>query len=289
MSRFIIITMQVVSSILQLKEILDGYRKEERTIGFVPTMGALHSGHISLVSCSNRENDVTVASIFVNPTQFNDKNDLVNYPRTLEADLAKLDQNEVDVVFAPTNEEMYPEPDTRVFDFGMLDKVLEGAHRPGHFKGVAQIVSKLFAAVEPDRAYFGEKDFQQVAVIRQLVRMLNLPVQIVSCPIVREPDGLAMSSRNMLLSPVQRKNAVHISQTLFESLKLVDKMEVVELKPWVIETINKNPELQVEYFEIVDETDLMPVHTWDEPKGKIGCIAVKVGNIRLIDNIRYKL
>ncbi len=252
-------------------------------------MGALHNGHISLVSFSNRENDITVVSIFVNPTQFNDKNDLINYPRTLEADLVKLDQNEVDIVFTPSVNEMYPEPDNRVFDFGKLDKVMEGARRPGHFNGVAQIVSKFLSVVEPNRAYFGEKDFQQVTIIRQMVRNLNLSVQIISCPIVREPDGLAMSSRNMLLSPVQRKNAVLISQTLFESQKLVDKMEVEKLKSWVIDTINKNSELQVEYFEIVDDMDLMSVHSWDEPKSKVGCIAVKVGNIRLIDNVRFNL
>lgn len=280
--------MQVVNSISQLKVILNGYRDQSRSIGFVPTMGALHNGHLSLVSFSNRENDVTVVSIFVNPTQFNDKNDLKNYPRTLEADLALLDQNEVDIVFTPSEAEMYPEPDSRVFDFGNVDKVMEGAHRPGHFNGVAQIVSKLFAAVEPDKAYFGDKDFQQVAVIKQLVKQLELPVKIVPCAIVREPDGLAMSSRNVLLLPNQRKEATLISKTLFESQKLADSYDVENLKTWVIDTINKNSELKVEYFEIVDDVNLMPVKSWDEMTEKVGCIAVKVGNIRLIDNIRYK-
>ena len=279
--------MQIVSTVNQLKSILKGYREQKRSIGFVPTMGALHKGHISLVSFSNRDNDITVVSIFVNPTQFNDKNDLKNYPRTLEADLATLDQNEVDIVFTPTESEMYPEPDTRVFDFGNLDKVMEGAHRPGHFNGVAQIVSKLFFAVEPDRAYFGEKDFQQLTVIKQLVRILNISVEIVPCPIVREPDGLAMSSRNVLLLPNQRKEATFISKTLFESQKLAESLDIKNLKTWVIDTINKNSELEVEYFEISDDVDLKPISSWNEQKSKVGCIAVKVGNIRLIDNIRY--
>jgi pantoate--beta-alanine ligase len=281
--------MQVINSITQLKNTLKGFRKEGKTIGFVPTMGALHQGHISLVEFSKQGNDVTVVSIFVNPTQFNDKNDLKNYPRTLGADLVKLEQNEVDVVFVPAVEDIYPEPDTRTFDFENLDKVMEGAHRPGHFNGVAQVVSKLFSMVEPDKAYFGDKDFQQVAIINQMVRKLKFSVQIVPCPIVREADGLAMSSRNTLLSPVQRKNAPVISQTLFESQKLAEKTEVGKLKTWVIDTINKNPELKVEYFEIVGDADLMPISSWNEPKSKVGCIAVKVGNIRLIDNIRYNL
>jgi pantoate--beta-alanine ligase len=279
--------MQVVNSISQLKRILYGYREQNRSIGFVPTMGALHKGHISLVSFSNHDNDVTIVSIFVNPTQFNDKKDLKNYPRTLGADLAILEQNEVDIVFAPSESEMYPEPDNRVFDFGNLDKVMEGARRPGHFNGVAQIVSKFFAVVEPDKAYFGEKDFQQLTIIKQLVRQLNFQLQVISCPIVRENDGLAMSSRNVLLLPNQRKEATHISKTLFESQKLADNYEIEKLKAWVIDTVNKNSELEVEYFEIVDDINLMPVNSWKEQKKKVGCIAVKVGNLRLIDNIRY--
>jgi pantoate--beta-alanine ligase len=279
--------MQVVSSITQLKLILKGFRSESRSIGFVPTMGALHKGHISLVTYSNRDNEITVVSIFVNPTQFNDKNDLKNYPRTMEADLALLEENEVDIVFAPTEKEMYPEPDTRFFDFGNLEKVMEGAHRPGHFNGVAQIVSKLLFAVEPDKAYFGEKDFQQLAIIKQLVLQLNLPVQIVPCPIMRETDGLAMSSRNVLLLPNQRKEATLISKTLFESQKLASTYTIENLKTWVVDTINKNSELQVEYFEIVDDKDLIPIFSWKEEQEKVGCIAVKVGAIRLIDNIHY--
>jgi pantoate--beta-alanine ligase len=281
--------MRVVHSVKELQSFLGVYRNEKKSIGFVPTMGALHEGHISLVSNSAKENNITVVSIFVNPTQFNDKNDLKNYPRTFDADLAKLEKHNVDIIFAPSEDEMYPEPDNRVFDFGNLDKVMEGAHRPGHFNGVAQIVSRLFDVVGPDRAYFGEKDFQQVAIIQQVVQKLNLPVQIVPCPIVREPDGLAMSSRNVLLSPAQRANAVVISQTLLQSKKIASSSTIEGLKSWVIDAIDKNPELKTEYFEIVDDVDLMPLKSWAEPRGKVGCIAVKVGKIRLIDNIRYNL
>jgi pantoate--beta-alanine ligase len=239
------------------------------------------------VSSSKKENDLTVVSIFVNPTQFNDKEDLKNYPRTLDADLEKLTPSNVDIVFAPSDREMYPQPDLRVFDFGNLDKVMEGKHRPGHFNGVAQIVSKLLMAVEPTRAYFGDKDFQQLTIIKQLVKNLNLGVKIIANPIIREPDGLAMSSRNMRLTPSQRKSSVAISNTLFESKKLMHTLPVDKLITWVIETINKNSELSVEYFEIVDDVFLMPVQSWNEKNNKVGCIAVKVGTIRLIDNIRY--
>lgn len=279
--------MQVINYISELKSIVGEYRKQNKAIGFVPTMGALHEGHLSLVSFSKENTDITVVSIFVNPTQFNDKNDLKNYPRTLDADLAKLASKDVDIVFAPSESEMYPEPDNRTFDFGNLDKVMEGARRPGHFNGVAQVVSKLFAVVEPNKAFFGDKDFQQVAVIKQMVRQLNLPVVIVPCPIVREADGLAMSSRNTLLSPVQRQHAVLISKTLFESRETAKTMDVDKLKDWVVANINKDPELEVEYFEIVDDTDLISVKSWSEPNKKVGCITVKVGNVRLIDNIRY--
>jgi pantoate--beta-alanine ligase len=277
--------MQIIQTIAQLKSLLNA----NKTIGFVPTMGALHEGHLSLVSFAKSNNDITVVSIFVNPTQFNNHEDFQNYPQTLKSDLDKLSLHNVDIVFTPTEKEMYPEPDTRVFDFGTLDKMMEGKHRPGHFNGVAQIVSKLLAIVEPDKAYFGEKDFQQLTIIKQLVRQLNLPVHIMSCPTIREPDGLAMSSRNMRLSPSQRKNAALISQTLFKSQKLVKSFDVEKLKNWIIDNINKNPDLNVEYFEIVDDKELIPISSWDEPKNRIGCIAVNVGKIRLIDNIRYIL
>lgn len=279
--------MQIIYTLSQLKSSLGEVRNIGKTIGFIPTMGALHVGHLSLVSSSKIENDVTVVSIFVNPTQFNDKDDLKNYPRNLESDLEKLKKTEVDFVFAPYDNEMYPQPDNRVFEFGNLDKVMEGKHRPGHFNGVAQIVSKLLMAVEPTRAYFGDKDFQQLTIIKQLVKNLNLEVEIIPCPIIRESDGLAMSSRNMRLTQTQRNSSVLISQTLFESKKLKHTLNIDKLIGWVIETINKNSELNVEYFEIVDDVHLMPIYSWDEQNNKVGCIAVKVGNIRLIDNIRY--
>jgi pantoate--beta-alanine ligase len=279
--------MEIINTVVSIGYIVDTLKKQGKKVGFIPTMGALHQGHLSLVAQSKAGNDVTVVSIFVNPTQFNDKEDLKNYPRTLEADAKKLEAAGVDFIFAPSESEMYPEPDIRIFDFGNLDKVMEGAHRPGHFNGVAQIVSKLFAAVNPMNAYFGEKDFQQLAIIKQMVKQLNLSVHIIPCPIIREPDGLAMSSRNMLLNKSQRENSVLISKTLMESRKKAREFSMEELKVWVVNTINANVELDVEYFEIVDDTYLLPAKSWNEPTQKIGCIAVKVGTIRLIDNIKY--
>jgi pantoate--beta-alanine ligase len=223
----------------------------------------------------------------VNPTQFNNKEDLKKYPRTPESDLKKLEDSKVDIVFMPLEKEMYPEPDIRLFEFGNLDKVMEGKHRPGHFNGVAQIVSKLFSFVQADKAYFGEKDFQQLTIIKQMVKQLKLSVKIIPCAIVRESDGLAMSSRNVLLTPAQRSSAVLISQTLFESQKKFKNFDPASLIKWVKSTINLNSDLIVEYFEIVDDINLMPIYSWDEAKNKIGCIAVNVGAVRLIDNIRY--
>lgn len=279
--------MEIIQSSLILKDTIASCRTKGMSIGFVPTMGALHNGHLSLVSASRLQCKCTVVSIFVNPTQFNDKNDLKNYPRTFENDAKMLEDAGVDIIFAPSEQEMYPEPDTRVFDFGDIDKVMEGEHRPGHFNGVAQIVSKLFDIVLPDKAFFGEKDFQQLAVIKQLVKQGNYPVDIIPCPIIRENDGLAMSSRNMLLSPEQRKSAVRISKALFESVNNAKVLSVEELKRSVIENINADANLDVEYFEIVDDTYLKPVKSWTEPTVKVGCVAVRVGKIRLIDNIKY--
>lgn len=261
--------------------------KGNGTIGFVPTMGALHKGHISLVEKAVKENDIVVVSIFVNPTQFNDKSDLERYPRNLDADLKLLEKTGCHIVFAPGVDEVYPEPDTRKFNFGSLETVMEGKHRPGHFNGVAQVVSKLFDMVRPNKAYFGLKDFQQLAVIKSMVRQLNLSVEIVPCPIIREKSGLAMSSRNELLTPEERQNAATISETLFQSKELTGKKSVHELKKWVIETINKNPFLTVEYFEIVDDMQLQPVNSWDEKNIKVGCVAVYCGKVRLIDNVVF--
>lgn len=251
-------------------------------------MGALHNGHASLVERSVAGNDVTVVSIFVNPTQFNDKNDLVNYPRNVEADCALLDTLNADIAFVPEVEEMYPEPDTRVFNFAPLDSVMEGPFRPGHFNGVAQIVSKLFYAVEPDRAYFGEKDFQQLAIIREMVRQLSLNIEIVGCPIVREADGLAMSSRNMLLTAEERERAPIISRTLFKSVEYAWEHSLAATKSFVEETINAVDGFRLEYFQIVDGNTLQPVGEWDDSNYIVGCIALFCGKIRLIDNIKYK-
>lgn len=279
--------MQVISLKSELSDLLDGLRKSGKKIGFVPTMGALHQGHLSLMKICRKNNDVAVASIFVNPTQFNDKNDLKNYPRMPDVDLKLLKSAGCDIVFSPEVEEMYPEPDTRVFEFGNLGEVMEGSHRPGHFNGVAQIVSKLFDCVMPDNAYFGEKDFQQLAIIKQLVRNNNLPINIVSCPIIRENDGLAMSSRNLLLGKNERLNAPLIHQVLTKAVSLQNQYSVAGLNKWVIDQINANEFLNVEYFEIVDDVELMQINDWNEKSNKVGCIAVKAGNIRLIDNIRF--
>ena len=278
--------MEVIETKEMLTRALRNYRSTRISIGFVPTMGALHSGHISLVEQCRRENGITVASIFINPTQFNDKGDLANYPRTLEEDLYKLSSVGCDVVFIPSVREMYPEEDTRVFDFGMLDKVMEGAYRPGHFNGVAQIVSKLFDAVQPCSAYFGEKDFQQLAIVRRMVAMMNYSVHITGCPIVRETDGLAMSSRNTRLSSEQRQNAPVIARTLFASKEKIGAMPLDELKKWVIEQIDSTPSLKTEYFEIVDRDTLQSVSQYRKNMLQ-GCIAVHAGFVRLIDNVEY--
>ena len=280
--------MEVIGTIAELKGVLDGYRAEGKCIGFVPTMGALHAGHASLVERSVKENDVTVVSVFVNPTQFNDKNDLKNYPRTLEADCALLERVGATVVFAPTVEEMYPTEDTREFSFAPLDTVMEGACRPGHFNGVAQIVSKLFYTVEPHKAYFGEKDFQQLAIIREMVRRLAFDVEIVGCPIVREEDGLAMSSRNTLLSEDERERALTISSTLFASVDFAKVNSLAATKAFVEDMIDDTEGLDLEYYQIVDGNTLQEIEEWSDSDYVVGCIALFCGNIRLIDNIKYK-
>ena len=280
--------MKLINTIIELKSELDAFRNEGKSIGFVPTMGALHAGHASLVERSVKENDVTVVSVFVNPTQFNDKNDLKNYPRTLAADCELLEGLGTTIVFAPAVEEMYPEEDTRRFSFAPLDTVMEGACRPGHFNGVAQIVSKLFYAVEPERAYFGEKDFQQLAIIREMVRQLALPVQIVGCPIVREEDGLAMSSRNTLLSEDERERALTISSTLFASADFAQVNSLAATKAFVEDMINDTEGLELEYYRIVDGNTLQEIEEWGDSDYVGGCIALFCGKIRLIDNIKYK-
>ena len=278
--------MKTVSQIEEIRNILKSFRKEGKTIGLIPTMGALHNGHLSLIDTCLAANNVAVVSIFINPTQFDDKNDYKRYPRNTEKDLEFLRKHKCHLVFVPSEKEIYPEKDTRKFDFGLLDKHMEGKFRPGHFNGVAQIVSKLFSIIEPDHAYLGEKDFQQLTIIKALVSQLNLPVRIVSCPIIREPDGLAMSSRNLLLTASQRKSAARIPETLFKVKELSNKMKINELKEFIKHEIDLDPNLRTEYFEIVEETRLRPVNSWHENGSKRACIAVKIGSLRLIDNFK---
>lgn len=280
--------MLVVDTIDKLQTFLAAARAEGKGIGLVPTMGALHEGHASLVRRSVNDNKVTVVSVFVNPTQFNDKSDLERYPRTLDADCALLASLDADCVFAPSVEEVYPEPDTRVFDFTPLDKVMEGVYRPGHFNGVAQIVSKLFMYVQPDRAYFGEKDFQQLAIIREMVRQLDFKLEIVGCPIVRETDGLALSSRNALLTNEQRVKALNIFKALFASVEYAKEHTLEETKQMVMDAIASTDGLELEYYEIVNGTTLQSVHAWNDADYIVGCITVYCGKVRLIDNVRYK-
>ena len=278
--------MIVVNRVAELNAALANHAREG--VGFVPTMGALHQGHISLVERARKECDVVVVSVFVNPTQFNDKNDLKNYPRTPEADAAMLEAAGVDYVLFPSVEEIYPEPDTRVFDFGLIDKVMEGATRPGHFNGVAQVVSRLFAIVEPTKAYFGEKDFQQIAVIRAMCAQLGLTLEIVDCPIIRDVDGLARSSRNTLLTAEHRAAAPHIYEVLSAATTKLDQMTPQQLTEWVVEQVESNPLLKVIYFQAVDALSLQQVENWADSERIQGCIAVQAGEIRLIDNIKLK-
>lgn len=280
--------MKLIQTIHELRTALDVLRKEGKTIGLVPTMGALHDGHASLVKRAVAENDAVVVSDFVNPTQFNDKNDLLKYPRTLDADCDLLEACGATFVFAPSVEEIYPEPDTRRFSYAPLDTVMEGKYRPGHFNGVCQIVSKLFLIVEPTRAYFGEKDFQQLAVIREMVRQYPFGLEIVGCPIVREADGLALSSRNARLSAEQRVQALKISKTLFDSVEYAKTHTLEETKHFVEASIAEAQGLELEYFEVVDGNTLQTVAGWDESHYIVGCITAFCGEVRLIDNIKYK-
>lgn len=278
--------MKIVSTINELQILLKPLRNGARSIAIVPTMGALHEGHLSLIDAAIKNKDIVVVSIFVNPTQFNDPQDLERYPRDLEADISMLRKYPVDILFTPSVEEMYPEQDHRVFDLSPLDSVMEGRHRPGHFNGVAQIVSKLFYAVMPDRAYFGLKDFQQLAIIKKMLTALKMSVELIACPIIREKDGLAMSSRNQLLNQQERNAAPLIHDTLERASGLSGKFSPSEIIEEVKSTINKHPLMTVEYFEIVDDQSLMPIYKWGDSQHKIACIAVQIGKVRLIDN-RY--
>ena len=282
--------MQVFHKIVELQNKLFEDRKNGKSVGLVPTMGALHEGHASLVKKSVKDNDVTVVSVFVNPTQFNDPKDLSSYPRDIEADCKLLEEVGADYVFTPSVEEMYPTPDTRHFEFPPISTVMEGAHRPGHFSGVCQVVSRLFYITRPDKAYFGEKDWQQIAVVKAMVRSLNLNVKIVECPIIRDTDGLARSSRNALLSADEREIAPNIFKALKESIEYSKKHNISETHDYVVEKINSVNGLEVEYFEIVDGNTLQRVSDWNGSEYIVGCITVYCGKrpVRLIDHIKYK-
>ncbi len=278
--------MKTFTTVSELREALSTVERAD--IGFVPTMGALHAGHRSLVEKARKECKVVVVSVFVNPTQFNDKNDLRNYPRTPEADAALLEAAGADFVLMPSVEEIYPEPDTRIFDFGQVDKVMEGATRPGHFNGVAQVVSRLFDMVQPAKAYFGEKDFQQIAVIKAMVEQLGIEVEIVECPIIRDTDGLALSSRNTLLDEAHRAAAPHIYEVIKQCEAKSAEMTPAQLTEWVVNEVEQSPYLKVIYFQAVDALSLQQVKEWSESPRIQGCIAVQAGDIRLIDNVKIK-
>ncbi|MFW5656804.1 MAG: pantoate--beta-alanine ligase [Bacteroidota bacterium] len=281
--------MKIFEQTANCTEWVRSLQKKNKSIGFVPTMGALHEGHLSLIKKSIEENDYTISSIFVNPTQFNDKGDLEKYPRTLQKDCDMLANTGCSAVFCPSVDEMYPKgkQEHETYNLGGLDNVMEGKHRPGHFNGVAMIIDRLFRVVPANRAYFGKKDFQQLAIIKHLVKKLGFNIEIIACPTVREKDGLAMSSRNMLLTPEYRKAAPEIFRALSGSKNYPGIKSVDETKKWVVNEINKNPLLAVEYFEIVNDVDLQPVASWTETPGITGCIAVHAGDVRLIDNIQY--
>jgi pantoate--beta-alanine ligase len=294
--------MKIFNSKNGIIDYLNEQRSITKIIGFVPTMGALHIGHISLIGKAKTECDIVVSSIFVNPTQFNDLNDLVNYPRTLEKDFKMLEAAGCSAVFAPEIQEMYSAQELELkrqgiedkswsngkeIHFGLLEKVMEGAHRPGHFNGVAQVVSKLFNIVKPQKAYFGQKDFQQLAIIKSLVKQLELPLEIVTCPIMREPNGLAMSSRNERLTKEEREKAALISETLFKVQELKNSKSVAELKSIAESEIKKEPSIQLDYFEIANVETLQSLTDAELANNAVACIAVKVGAVRLIDNVVF--
>ena len=278
--------MLIIKKTDELKDVLFRIKSNGKSIGFVPTMGTLHNGHLSLIERAWKENEVVVCSIFVNPIQFNNPSDLANYPRNLTEDIALL-KEKVDIVFAPDTEDVYPEPPQEIYRFGALETVMEGAARPGHFNGVATIVKRLLDWIEPDKAYFGEKDFQQLAIIKQLVKNTHISTEIVPCPIVREENGLAMSSRNRLLSESEREVAANIYRILEESKSLITK-PIPQIKDFVITQIAALPDMRLDYFEIAEDQTLQPVTNFEEAAGIMGFIAVFLKDVRLIDNIRYK-
>lgn len=289
--------MQIITTVAALNAAIEEARNANRTIGLVPTMGALHDGHLSLVQKARQDNDLVVVSVFVNPIQFNNKEDLAKYPRTTEADCEKLSAAGVDIAFLPAVEEMYPEPVNTTYHFGPIEDVMEGPRRPGHFSGVAVVVRRLFDLTHPTRAYFGEKDFQQIAIVRNLLQQIQYPIEIVSCPIVRAEDGLALSSRNMRLSAEARAVAPNIYATLQQAVEMSEVEDVESVHDFVIDTLNSFQEINEldeslkfdpEYFEIVDDTTLQPISNWSTSKGIVGCIAVWLNGVRLIDMVRFR-
>lgn len=289
--------MNTYTTVAALTAAIEQAKKEHKTIGLVPTMGALHEGHLSLVNRARKENDIVVVSVFVNPIQFNNQEDLAKYPRTVDADLEKLTAAGADIAFVPSVEEMYPEKVETVYHFGPLEEVMEGPRRPGHFSGVAVVVRRLFDLTQPDRAYFGEKDFQQIAIIRNLLEQIKYPIELVPCPIVRADDGLALSSRNMRLSPEARAIAPNIYATLQQAVEMSEYEDVESVQLWVMDTLSSFHEVNgldeklsfdPEYFEIVNDITLQPIENWDDAKGIVGCIAVWLDGVRLIDVIRFR-
>ncbi len=279
--------MKILETADAIKTYRESVKKTSKTIGLVPTMGALHDGHLSLIDAAKKECDIVVVSIFVNPTQFNDPFDLKNYPRTPEKDIKMLSKRHVDVLFLPGIHDIYPHPDTRVFKFGPLEEVMEGKYRPGHFNGVAQVVSILFDLVKPYKAYFGQKDFQQLTIIKELVKQLDMNIEIVSCPIIREENGLAMSSRNRLLSEKDKNNASLIYKTLKDLMERKGKMNPPDLTKWGRKKLEAHPALELEYLQIVNTKDLKPARKWTGPEEQVACAAVKINNVRLIDNMIF--
>ena len=289
--------MNTYTTVAALTAAIEQAKTEHKTIGLVPTMGALHEGHLSLVNRARKENDIVVVSVFVNPIQFNNQEDLAKYPRTVDADLEKLTAAGADIAFVPSVEEMYPEKVATVYHFGPLEEVMEGPRRPGHFSGVAVVVRRLFDLTQPDRAYFGEKDFQQIAIIRNLLEQIKYPIELVPCPIVRADDGLALSSRNMRLSPEARAIAPNIYATLQQAVEMSEYEDVESVQLWVMDTLSSFHEVNgldeklsfdPEYFEIVNDITLQPIDNWDDAEGIVGCIAVWLDGVRLIDVIRFR-
>jgi pantoate--beta-alanine ligase len=289
--------MNTYTTVAALTAAIEQAKKEHKTIGLVPTMGALHEGHLSLVNRARKENDIVVVSVFVNPIQFNNQEDLAKYPRTVDADLEKLTAAGADIAFVPSVEEMYPEKVETIYHFGPLEEVMEGPRRPGHFSGVAVVVRRLFDLTQPDRAYFGEKDFQQIAIIRNLLEQIKYPIELVPCPIVRADDGLALSSRNMRLSPEARAIAPNIYATLQQAVEMSEYEDVESVQLWVMDTLSSFHEVNgldeklsfdPEYFEIVNDITLQPIDNWDDAEGIVGCIAVWLDGVRLIDVIRFR-